>query len=224
VVSVRDLGDFIRDQRRAAQISLRELARQAGVSNPYLSQIERGLRHPSAEILQQIAKALRISAEALYVQAGILEERHGDTEVTAAILGDEGLTERQKQVVLEIYEAFRRENFVPPAAEEVAGPPGDEVAGIPDEQAGSSNGLVVEPESPAPAAPAPSAPRRRSTRPRRSAGPAESSDATAASTTGGRGGGGGRAKAPGGSAGTAPVEAISRAADATPAPHTHQPA
>ena len=81
------LGDYIRDQRVLAQISLRQLARQAGVSNPYLSQIERGLRKPSAEILQQIAKALRISAEALYVQAGILDEREaGEGSVPAAVL------------------------------------------------------------------------------------------------------------------------------------------
>jgi transcriptional regulator with XRE-family HTH domain len=109
-LKVRDLGDYIREQRRAAQISLRQLARQAGVSNPYLSQIERGLRKPSAEILQQIAKALRISAEALYVQAGILEEREGTAAVAEAILGDELITERQKQVLLEIYESFRKEN------------------------------------------------------------------------------------------------------------------
>src|SRR3954468_22799052 len=109
-ISVRGLGDYIREQRRSAQISLRQLARQAGVSNPYLSQIERGLRKPSAEILQQIAKALRISAEALYVQAGILEEREGSAAVTEAILSDELITERQKQVLLEIYDSFRKEN------------------------------------------------------------------------------------------------------------------
>jgi transcriptional regulator with XRE-family HTH domain len=111
-LNVRELGDFIRDQRRTAQISLRQLAKQAGVSNPYLSQIERGLRKPSAEILQQIAKALRISAEVLYVQAGILEEREGGEDVHAAVLADEFLTARQKQVVLDIYDAFRRENAV----------------------------------------------------------------------------------------------------------------
>src|SRR4051812_2481444 len=109
-LNMRNLGDFIRDQRRSSQISLRQLARQAGVSNPYLSQIERGLRKPSAEILQQIAKALRISAEALYVQAGILEERQGGGDVAAAVLRDEGLTERQKQGLLENYESFHREN------------------------------------------------------------------------------------------------------------------
>jgi transcriptional regulator with XRE-family HTH domain len=108
-LDVRNLGDYIREQRSAAQISLRQLAALAGVSNPYLSQIERGLRKPSAEILQQIAKALRISAEALYVQAGILEERYGDSDVPAAILSDAHLAERQKQVLLELYEAYRRE-------------------------------------------------------------------------------------------------------------------
>jgi transcriptional regulator with XRE-family HTH domain len=107
---VRELGDYIREQRNGAQISLRQLARLAGVSNPYLSQIERGLRKPSAEILQQIAKALRISAEALYVQAGILEEREGETDVPGAVVRDPALSERQKQVLLEIYESFRKEN------------------------------------------------------------------------------------------------------------------
>ena len=109
-IDVRHLGDFIREQRDLNNISLRQLSKLAGVSNPYLSQIERGLRKPSAEILQQIAKALRISAEALYVQAGILEQRSGDGVVADAVLADEGLTERQKQVLLEIYESFRREN------------------------------------------------------------------------------------------------------------------
>jgi transcriptional regulator with XRE-family HTH domain len=109
-LDVSNLGDYIREQRSAAQISLRQLAALAGVSNPYLSQIERGLRKPSAEILQQIAKALRISAEALYVQAGILEERYGDSDVPAAILADAHLAERQKQVLLELYEAYRRES------------------------------------------------------------------------------------------------------------------
>jgi len=109
-LDVRNLGEYIRQQRSSAQISLRQLAKSAGVSNPYLSQIERGLRKPSAEILQQIAKALRISAEALYVQAGILDERYGDSDVPSAVMGDQALTERQKQVLLEIYESFRREN------------------------------------------------------------------------------------------------------------------
>jgi len=114
-LDVRNLGEYIRQQRNTAQISLRQLAKSAGVSNPYLSQIERGLRKPSAEILQQIAKALRISAEALYVQAGILDERYGDSDVPSAVMGDAALTERQKQVLLEIYESFRRENDESPA-------------------------------------------------------------------------------------------------------------
>jgi transcriptional regulator with XRE-family HTH domain len=108
------LGDFIRDQRTLNQFSLRQLSALAGVSNPYLSQIERGVRKPSAEILAQIAKALRISAEALYVQAGLLEERPEDSGVTAAVLADEALSERQKQVLLEVYDSFRRENHERP--------------------------------------------------------------------------------------------------------------
>lgn len=109
-VSVSSIGEYIRQQREQAKISLRQLASAAGVSNPYLSQIERGLRKPSAEILQQIAKALRISAETLYVRAGILEERDGDHEVTAAVLADPALSERQKRVLLDIYASFVREN------------------------------------------------------------------------------------------------------------------
>lgn len=105
-----DLGEFIREQRRNAQISVRQLAKLAGVSNPYLSQIERGLRRPSAEIMQQIAKGLRISAEALYVQAGILDERIAGGVVVDAVLADTTLTERQKQVMLEVYDSFRKEN------------------------------------------------------------------------------------------------------------------
>lgn len=104
------IGDFIREQREQAHVSLRQLARLAGVSNPYLSQIERGLRKPSAGILQQIAKGLRISAEQLYVRAGILESRSGNPGLIAAILADDGLGERQKQVLVDVYESFRREN------------------------------------------------------------------------------------------------------------------
>jgi transcriptional regulator with XRE-family HTH domain len=107
--AVDDIGSYIRSQREGAQVSLRQLARTAGVSNPYLSQIERGLRKPSAEILQQIAKGLRISAEALYVRAGILEEKPASA-VTDAVLADPSLTERQKQVLLDVYQSFRREN------------------------------------------------------------------------------------------------------------------
>src|SRR6202034_3370452 len=88
VANMNSIGDYIRQQREQAKISLRQLADQAGVSNPYLSQVERGLRKPSAEILQQIAKGLRISAEALYVQAGILEDRPGDSGVRSALLTD----------------------------------------------------------------------------------------------------------------------------------------
>jgi transcriptional regulator with XRE-family HTH domain len=122
-VKVSSIGEYIREQREQAKISLRQLASAAGVSNPYLSQIERGLRRPSAEILQQIAKGLRISAEVLYVQAGILEERGPDSGVRAAVLADPGLAERQKQVLLDIYESFRREtalNVRVPAASQAA--------------------------------------------------------------------------------------------------------
>src|SRR5438270_13505361 len=108
-VNVNSIGDYIREQREQAKISLRQLSQAAGVSNPYLSQIERGLRKPSAEILQQIAKGLRISAEALYVQAGILEDRPADSGVRSALLADPTLSERQKQVLIEIYESFRKE-------------------------------------------------------------------------------------------------------------------
>ncbi|MGW2722140.1 helix-turn-helix domain-containing protein [Streptomyces sp. NPDC001492] len=111
-LNVGNLGEYLREQRRTAQLSLRQLADAAGVSNPYLSQIERGLRKPSAEVLQQVAKALRISAETLYVRAGILDaERDRDeVETRAVILADPTLNERQKQVLLQIYESFRKEN------------------------------------------------------------------------------------------------------------------
>src|SRR6476659_1253061 len=108
---MRELGEFIREQRRVARLSLRKLSDMAGISNPYLSQIERGLRKPSAEILQQIAKALRISAETLYVQAGILEERRDEgLELRAAILADPLINEQQKQALLAVYDAFLKEN------------------------------------------------------------------------------------------------------------------
>ena len=105
-----DLGHFIREQRQLGRMSLRKLSEVAGISNPYLSQIERGLRKPSAEILQQIAKALRISAETLYVRAGILEERPGSDDVELALLSDGRLTEDQKQTLLKVYRSFVREN------------------------------------------------------------------------------------------------------------------
>jgi transcriptional regulator with XRE-family HTH domain len=105
--AVESLGDYLKEQRINARLSLRQLAEQAGVSNPYLSQIERGLRKPSAEVLAQIAKALRISAESLYVRAGILSPEDGvGGSVELAILGDTGLTERQKQSLLDVYSSF----------------------------------------------------------------------------------------------------------------------
>ena len=107
----RDLGGFIREQRHIGHLSLRKLSELAGVSNPYLSQIERGLRKPSAEILQQIARALEISSETLYVRAGILDpDEDGVRSVELAVLADHGLTERQRAVLLDIYRTFRREN------------------------------------------------------------------------------------------------------------------
>jgi transcriptional regulator with XRE-family HTH domain len=104
-----DLGSFIREQRGTARLSLRRLSELAGISNPYLSQIERGLRRPSAEILQQIAKALRISAETLYVQAGILEPPSGTPDLTRSIMADQSISEEQKQALVRIYLSFRRE-------------------------------------------------------------------------------------------------------------------
>ena len=105
----RDLGEFIRDQRRLDHLSLRKLSELAGISNPYLSQIERGLRKPSAEILQQIARALEISAETLYVRAGILEEREA-SDLVGEIRRDPNLTEEQKKTLIRIYTSFRHEN------------------------------------------------------------------------------------------------------------------
>jgi transcriptional regulator with XRE-family HTH domain len=106
----QDLGQFIREQRSVAQLSLRKLSELADVSNPYLSQIERGLRHPSAEILQQIARALEISSETLYVRAGILDEPDGTVDVVAEVRRDPALNEEQKKTIVRIYESFRREN------------------------------------------------------------------------------------------------------------------
>ncbi|MET9200623.1 helix-turn-helix transcriptional regulator [Gordonia sp. NPDC003585] len=107
--AAQDIGAFIRSQRVAAEVSLRQLAERAGVSNPYLSQIERGLRKPSADVLAQIAKGLRVSAEVLYVRAGILEERPA-SPVRDALIADDSINERQKQMLLEIYDSFRKEN------------------------------------------------------------------------------------------------------------------
>jgi transcriptional regulator with XRE-family HTH domain len=105
--TVETLGDYLREQRVAARLSLRQLSEQAGVSNPYLSQIERGLRKPSAEVLQQIAKALRISAEQLYIRAGIVSPEDGAAgSVELTVLADGALTERQKQTLLDVYASF----------------------------------------------------------------------------------------------------------------------
>ena len=115
--TVETLGDYLREQRVSAQLSLRQLAEQAGVSNPYLSQIERGLRRPSAEVLQQIAKALRISAEQLYIRAGIVSPEDGvGGSVELAVLNDTGLTERQKQSLLDVYASFLALNAARPEA------------------------------------------------------------------------------------------------------------
>ena len=118
--TVESLGDYLKEQRVASRLSLRQLAEQAGVSNPYLSQIERGLRKPSAEVLQQIAKALRISAEQLYIRAGILSPEDGvggptGSSVELAVLADSGLTERQKQSLLDVYSSFLALNAPPNA-------------------------------------------------------------------------------------------------------------
>lgn len=106
----RELGEFIREQRRVDHLSLRKLSEMAGISNPYLSQIERGLRKPSAEILQQIARALEISAETLYVRAGILEERDEEADVVGEIHRDPHLSEDQKRTLVRIYQSFKLES------------------------------------------------------------------------------------------------------------------
>jgi transcriptional regulator with XRE-family HTH domain len=131
-VNVSAIGAYIRDQREQAKISLRQLAQAAGVSNPYLSQIERGLRKPSADILQQIAKGLRISAEALYVQAGLLEDRPAGSAVRTAVLSDADLTERQKQMLMEVYDSFRKETASTRAA-------------AAETEAGDDDGIPIDP-------------------------------------------------------------------------------
>ncbi|MEU5756919.1 helix-turn-helix transcriptional regulator [Streptomyces sp. NPDC047829] len=142
-LNVGNLGEYLREQRRSAQLSLRQLAEAAGVSNPYLSQIERGLRKPSAEVLQQVAKALRISAETLYVRAGILdaERDRDDVETRAVLLADPSLNERQKQVLLQIYESFRKENGFGPDADDADGADGE--AGYEDATAGGTAGVAA---------------------------------------------------------------------------------
>lgn len=136
---VSSLGEYIRQQRKQAKISLRQLAAQAGVSNPYLSQVERGLRKPSAEILNQIAKGLHISAQALYVQAGLIEDRQPDSDVLAAIRADVTLTGRQRQVLIDIYESFRKENRA-----ESAQPPQPAEPSKDDDPASSRDGITPE--------------------------------------------------------------------------------
>ncbi len=144
-VNVPAIGAYIREQREQAKISLRQLAQAAGVSNPYLSQIERGLRRPSADILQQIARGLRISAEALYVQAGFLEDRPPGPGIRDAVLTDPELTERQKQMLLEVYESFRKE-----AADRNRAVPGETVPGetVPAAEDQDPARSAVPPEAP----------------------------------------------------------------------------
>src|SRR5580693_5091566 len=141
--TVKSIGDYIREQREQVRISMRQLAQQAGVSNPYLSQIERGLRKPSADILQQIAKGLRISAEALYVQAGILEDRPADSGVRSALLTDPDLSERQKQVLIEIYESFRKENAAAAGTEDAED--AEVAAAVPSMSAAAMTDATTEP-------------------------------------------------------------------------------
>ncbi|GII79705.1 transcriptional regulator [Sphaerisporangium rufum] len=150
---VGSIGEYIRDQRKQAKISLRQLASQAGVSNPYLSQIERGLRKPSAEILNQIAKGLRISSQALYVQAGLIDDREPDSDVLAAVRADRSLTERQRQVLIDIYESFRKENRAaapagtePAAADARPWPETDEADAVAQEAATSVADERSQPE------------------------------------------------------------------------------
>ena len=121
---LHDLGEFIRDRRRDARLSLRRLSELAGVSNPYLSQIERGLRKPSADILQQLARALHVSAETLYVRAGILDDRADAPNLEDEILRDPTLTPRQQQALLEVYRSFQREGHPDRAAATPDGTPG----------------------------------------------------------------------------------------------------
>ena len=121
---LHDLGAFIRDRRRDARLSLRRLSELAGISNPYLSQIERGLRKPSADILQQLARALHLSAETLYVRAGILDPQDDESNLERAILRDTTLTDPQRQALLEVYRSFQREREPGDERDGNAAPPG----------------------------------------------------------------------------------------------------
>ncbi|HET9631069.1 MAG TPA: helix-turn-helix transcriptional regulator [Terrabacter sp.] len=152
-----DLGSYLREQRESAQLSLRQLAEMAGISNPYLSQIERGLKRPSAEILQQIAKGLQVSAESLYVRAGILDERVADTDpaavpsVLSAIAADPVLTDRQRAVLVDIYVSFVGEGATAPAPS-LSTDPADDADADPIEDPNTDH--------PTPAAPPPAQRRR----------------------------------------------------------------
>ena len=150
----RDLGSFIREQRRLGHLSLRKLSEKAGISNPYLSQIERGLRKPSAEILQQIARALEISSETLYVQAGILEEREGSADLVTEIRRDPWLDEDQKKSLIQIYESFRSARSAVVASVAIDDPDPDRVGtesvasgavspSEPDESDGAESGALA---------------------------------------------------------------------------------
>ena len=162
---VRDLGEFIREQRTAAQISVRALAAKAGVSNPYLSQVERGLRRPSAEILAQIAHGLSISVETLLAKAGILETAEAPT-VVIAIRADEVLTERQKSALVDIYAAFRKEAeaaaaaLAPPVTDALAAVAESAVAESAAAESAAVAGTVATIASTLPTAPPPTAPPR----------------------------------------------------------------
>lgn len=143
----RDLGEFIREQRSIGHLSLRKLSEMAGISNPYLSQIERGLRKPSAEILRQIASALQISAETLYVRAGILDEPGGPTDLVAEIRRVADLDEEQKRALVQIYETFRREAAAkaetetetePDEPDDLAADVSDDTSGEDEESAGAA--------------------------------------------------------------------------------------
>lgn len=136
-MKVRELGKFIRDQRRTASLSLRKLSSLAGVSNPYLSQIERGLRRPSADILQAIAKALSISAETLYIKAGILEERPDDADVVGMIRRDATVSEKQKQLLIELYTSFKAPAPAAQRARQKAQPKTRKVAAASKQRAGA---------------------------------------------------------------------------------------
>lgn len=157
----RDLGEFIREQRHLGQLSLRKLSEMAGISNPYLSQIERGLRKPSAEILQQIAKALHISAETLYVRAGILDEPLDHPDLVDLVRRDPWLTEEQKKTLITVYESFRATNdaaavlaAVDLAAPQLAtdDPPTDDAPVISDAEASEAGNEAAADDHPSPSA------------------------------------------------------------------------